>query len=192
MCDLKQTFAAIDAANGTDPTELDGRPLAQFQGQAATRWLGQLQPDASAALQLAARAHHLKRWELKRADFPAGRQGYLRWRRENKAHQAHALTEIMRAHRWNTTAIEQARTLLGRTKLRTDHDTQTLEDTACLVFIETQFDDMVARTEHDHMVSIVTKTLNKMSPSAVSLAGSIRLSPTSQAVLTEAAAALRS
>lgn len=192
MRDLSQTFAAIDLANASDPNELAGEPLAQMQGVAASRWLAALKPDAVPALQLAVRAHHLKRWELKRVDFPKGRQGYLRWRRENKAHQADSLASIMQTDGWSDAEIEHARTLLGRTQLRSDADTQALEDAACLVFLETQFDDMVDRTEHDPMVSIVAKTLKKMSPEAISLAGSIDLSSTSQSVLNEAVASLQS
>jgi hypothetical protein len=94
----------------------------------------------------------------------------------------------MRADDWPESSIELAQLLLGRTKLRTDIETQTLEDAACLVFLETQFEAMAERTEHEHLVSIVAKTLKKMSPGAVSLAGSIGLSTTSRAILADAVA----
>ena len=94
----------------------------------------------------------------------------------------------MEVDEWPAAVIEQARTLLARTNLRTDPETQALEDTACLVFLETQFDDMAARTEHDRMTSIVTKTLKKMSPLAVTLAASIDLGSTAGAVLADAIA----
>ena len=89
-------------------------------------------------------------------------------------------------------SVERAQVLLGRTQLRNDPETQALEDAACLVFLETQFDDMSTRTEHDHLVSIVTKTLKKMSPHAISLAASIDLSATAQSILNEAATSLAS
>lgn len=190
MGDVHATLAAIDNANGEDPNELRGRPLAQLQGELASDWLSKLDADATPELQLAVRAHHLRRWELARADFPEGRQGYLRWRRENKAHQAESLAAIMNDGAWPTESIARAGTLLARTKLRTDAETQTLEDAACLVFLETQFDDMASRTERDHLTSIVAKTLKKMSPEAVTLAASIQLSPTAEAVLTDAVASL--
>jgi len=190
MGDVALLLAAIDGANREDPNLFDGKPLALVQGQAASRWLAQLKAAPSAELQLAVRGHHLRRWELLRADFPEGRQGYLRWRRQNKAHQADSLAELMEAAGWSESSVERIRTLLGRTKLRTDPETQTLEDAACLVFLETQFDSMAARTEHDHLVSIVAKTLKKMSPEAVTLASSISLSPTAQTVLADAVATL--
>ena len=111
-----------------------------------------------------------------------------RWRRANKAHQADSLASLMQEDEWPESSIELARLLLGRTKLRTDIETQTLEDAACLVFLETQFEAMAERTEHEHLVSIVAKTLKKMSPGAVSLAGSIGLSTTSRAILADAVA----
>ena len=189
---VESLLAAIDAANSEDPNLLNGRPLALVQGQAASRWLEQLKADASVELRLAVRGHHLRRWELLRADFPEGRQGYLRWRRENKAHQADSLAALMEADAWPAESIDTVRLLLGRTKLRTDAATQTLEDAACLVFLETQFDEMAERTEHDHLVAIVSKTLKKMSPHAITLAGSIGLTTRAQAVLAEAASTLQS
>ncbi len=186
MTRLVETLAAIDEANAADPNDLAGEPLALLQGRAASRWLESLCTDASDELRLAVRAHHLRRWELKRADFPVGRAGYLRWRRENKAHQAASLGTLMHAQGWPPSSVADAQLLLGRTRLRTDPATQALEDAACLVFLETQFDDMAERTDHDRLVAIVAKTLRKMSPDAVTLAGSIGLSTTSQAVLADA------
>jgi len=190
MSDVTSLFAAIDEANSNDPNTLKGQPLARRQGILASGWLDKLAPGASNELQFAVRAHHLRRWEVVRADYPEGRQGYLRWRRENKAHQANALAELMQADGWSAASIERTRELLARTKLRTDPDTQALEDAACLVFLETQFDDMASRTEHDHLVSIVAKTLKKMSPAATTLAGSIPLTNSAQAVLGQAVASL--
>ena len=186
MGDLVDAFAAIDAANEADPRLLDGKPLARVQGELASGWLSKLDPQAPDELQVAVRAHHLRRWELQRADYPAGRAGYLKWRRDNKAHQADALAAILEAGDWDSASIERTRVLLQRTKPRSDPDTQTLEDAACLVFLETQFETMGDETERDHLVSIVSKTLNKMSMPAIALATSIELSPGAGAVLRDA------
>ena len=192
MSSLEATLESIDRANAEDPNQHQGQPLALVQGRAASDWLSQLVGDASSAelsaeLQLAVRAHHLRRWELVRSDYPEGRAGYLRWRRDNKAHQADSLAAIMAEHGGEPASIDRTRSLLGRTKLRTDPETQHLEDAACLVFLQTQFDAMSERTEHDHLVSIVAKTLKKMSEPASALAGSVHVSETSARVLVEAA-----
>ena len=184
------TITSIDEANRQDPTDFDGQPLALIQGQAASRWLDELCTTPSAELRLAVRAHHLRRWEIARSDYPSGRAGYLRWRRENKAHQATSLGDLMADDGWSDSSIAYAKLLLGRTQLRSHAETQALEDAACLVFLETQFDAMAERTPGDRLVGIVTKTLKKMSPSAVTLASAIGLSTTAQAVLANAAAML--
>ena len=190
--DLSLVIEQIDAANAEDPNLIDGQPLAFVQGRAASRWLEQLAPATSSELQLTVRAHHLRRWEIKRADYPEGRKGYLWWRSDNKAHQAASLGALMGANGWSDASIERAQVLLSRTQLRKDPETQLLEDAACLVFLETQFDEMAERTEPGHLVSIVTKTLKKMSPGAISLAASIDLSATAQSILNEAATSLAS
>lgn len=192
MCDLTEpaqidaVVAAIDRANADDPTVLRGQPLALVQGQRASDWLEKLDPSPTSELQLCVRAHHLRRWEIPRSTYPSGRDGYLKWRRANKAHQGESLATIMSEADWPTESIDRCRSLLLRTKLRSDPDTQTLEDAACLVFLETQFDAMVDATNHDHLVTIVAKTLRKMSGEALSLAGTIPLSDRAAAVLRDA------
>ena len=53
-----------------------------------SRWVGLLLPEASEELRLAARAHHIRRWQRPRSTFPEGRGGYLRWR--TSLHAFHA------------------------------------------------------------------------------------------------------
>lgn len=186
MRDLAQVFAQIDQANSVDPTSFDGRPLALAQGELATAWLEKLRDEPSAELQVACRAHHLRRWELVRADYPEGRAGYLRWRRDNKAHQSNCIVEILEPAGWPTNDVSRVQQLLLRKGLGSDPDTQTLEDVACLVFVETQFEEMSGRIESERMVNVVAKTLKKMSPAAISLAAEYPLPPSCQTILGQA------
>ena len=179
-------------ANSGDPNRFDGKPLAQLQGQRATHWLEQLHPDAGDELHLAARAHHLRRWEVERSSYPEGRSGYLKWRKANKAHQADSAAEILLAAQWDQSAVERVKELLLRVGLKSDPEIQALEDVACLVFVETQFDPMTERLDHDHMVNVVAKTLKKMSPEGVVMASQVPLSAASQTVLSNAVATLQS
>lgn len=176
----------IDAANQADPSSHDGQPLALVQGQRASVWLPRLADAASPALVIAVRAHHLRRWELARADYPEGRAGYLRWRRDNKRHQATAARQIVDAVGLGSEVGERVEELLAMRAHRQDADAQVLEDAACLVFLETAFDPMVDRLDHDHLVAVVAKTLRKMSPRAIELAGEVSLSEPARAVLAEA------
>ena len=91
---------AIDAANAEDPNHVvvrgDDVPLALAHGRLAAEWIDRLVPDADDTLRLAARGHHLRRWELPRSSYPEGKAGYLRWRRDQK--QRHAgLVRLFRA-----------------------------------------------------------------------------------------------
>lgn len=183
---LAAVVLAIDEINGDDPNSCAGQPRAQWQGQRAMAWTIELDPAPSVPVQVAARAHHLRRWDMPRSDFPAGRAGYLRWRRDAKQKHAALVSDVLRAHEWPDTEIDRVGALIERKGLGTDPETQLVEDAACLVFLETQFDEMVDRLGHDHMVQIVAKTLKKMSGEAISAAASIELSAASQAVLQEA------
>ena len=185
--DLSAALAAIDEANWADPNRHEGEPLAFVQGRLGSKWLATLAPRPSVELVVSVRAHHLGRWEIARADYPEGRPGYLRWRRENKRHQVLRLAELLTDRGWPTDSIARTGELLERTRLGSDPETQTLEDVACLVFLETQFEPMVQRLAHDHMVSVVGKTLAKMSGAGVAAAGTIELGAAAAAVVTEAA-----
>ena len=89
----------IDAANADDPNtiEVDGerRPKEQAHAEMAMGWVRKLAPDASELQLLAARAHHLRRWSIPRADYPEGRSGYLRWRTALKKQHAEEVGEIL-------------------------------------------------------------------------------------------------
>lgn len=183
LTDIDAALADIDAANGEDPNDLGGHPRSQAQGRLASIWLEQLDATASPEVQIAARAHHLRRWEIQRTDYPEGRAGYLKWRRDNKQHQADCAADILTSHGYGAESIKRVGELLLRQGLATDPETQLIEDAACLVFMQTQYEEMVARLDEDHMVDVVAKTLRKMSPGAIELAGSIELSDAGRTVL---------
>ncbi len=81
---LDDAIARIDEANAEDPNRefVDGaaRPAALVYAERMTGWLERLAPEASEPLRIAARAQHIERWTIPRAEFPDGREGYLRWR----------------------------------------------------------------------------------------------------------------
>ncbi|MBP7929866.1 MAG: DUF4202 domain-containing protein [Acidimicrobiia bacterium] len=195
MCDLSEsdvrlstTLDAIDRQNRRDPRSLtapfDG-PMAYVQGSQASKWLALLDDDPSPELQIAVRAHHLDRWLLPRADYPAGRAGYLRWRRDQKTLQSESAASLMSDQGWPQAAIEEVQRLLLRKDLRTDPQSQTLEDCACLVFLESQFNDFSTTTDRSKIVGVVAKTWNKMSNHARALASGIAVDQQAGLVLEE-------
>jgi uncharacterized protein DUF4202 len=179
--------AAIDAANAADPNSVEVRgrevALALVHGQLAAEWIGQLVDEPDEALLLAARAHHLRRWERGRDTYPLGRPGYLRWRKDQKVRHAQDVAELLVASGYEPTEIERVQRLIRRESV---DGAQAVEDAACLVFIETQLGTFAARMNHDRMVEVIRKTARKMSPHGLQLVASIPLADTEQALLDKA------
>jgi hypothetical protein len=187
VTDLAPILDTIDRANSADPNDFEGDPLALVQGRLAHGWVSQLKPDASAALQIAARAHHLRRWALPRAEFPEGRDGYLRWRREQKQAQADALTALLADAALDPATVERSCVILQKRGLGSDPEVQTYEDAVCLTFIETQFLSTADKLGDDNkMVEVVAKTLRKMTPAGHAAAETIALDERSADIIRRA------
>ena len=189
---FQAALAAIDAANAHDPTIVNVRgvdvPLALAHGQLATEWVLHLRPDASDALLLAARAHHLRRWETPRSSYPEGRAGYLIWRRDQKSRHALQVESILADQGYDQTTIARTQDLIRRQHISTDSETQLVEDAACLVFLETQLATLTERLERDHLTTIIQKTAAKMSPAGRALVELLPLSAAERLLLSEALA----
>jgi hypothetical protein len=182
--------SAIDAANAADPNIVSVRgedaPLALAHGRLAAEWVSTLVPDADEALLLAARAHHLRRWEVPRTSYAEGRAGYLRWRKDQKARHARDVEELLVAAGYGADEVERVQALIRRDRLASDPGAQAVEDAACLVFIETQLADIAPRFDHAHLIDVIRKTSRKMSPAGLAAASSLDLGPDARALLVEA------
>ncbi len=185
-----EAVAAIDAANARDPNVVvvrgAARPLALCHGELATEWVERLVPDAGDALRLAARAHHLRRWELARNEYPEGRAGYLRWRKDQKARHAADVAALLVDAGYGADVIERVQALVRRDRLASDPGAQAIEDAACLVFIETQLAAMTPKLDHEHLLDVIRKTARKMSPAAIGAVATIELGGAERALLAEA------
>lgn len=195
MCGVSTRYdlaiAAIDSANNDDPQSITVRgqvmPLAFAHGRLAAEWVKRLVPTASDELLLAARAHHLRRWELPRSSYPEGRAGYLRWRRVQKTRHATDVEALLTECGYDDDAIERIQALIRRDTLgAADPGAQTVEDAACLVFIETQLAGLEARIEHDHLINVIRKTARKMSPKGLAAVDTIELGTRERELLAEA------
>ncbi len=188
---MAESRAAIDAANATDPRSHDGVPLALAQGRRAEEWVVRLDPEASDALRLAARAHHLRRWALPRSDYPEGRAGYLRWRRAQRERHVRDLTHILDGAGVDGSVSARAAQIVAKQGLGSDPEVQTFEDAVSLTFLETELRPVVDRLDDDAKVAgIVAKTLAKMSAAGRDRAAavSVGLDERSQRILYEAGA----
>jgi hypothetical protein len=188
----RAAIAAIDEVNAADPTRVTVRgaehPLALVHGQLAAEWVVRLHPDADELLLLAARAHHLGRWELPRSEYDAGKAGYLRWKRDQRQRHARDVAELLAAHGYTPDEIAQVQAWVRRDDLRTDAGSQAVEDAACLVFIETQLAEVATKLEHDHVIDVIRKTARKMSAAALAAVAVIPLGPAEQQLLADALA----
>ncbi len=183
-------IAEIDAANAEDPFVIAVRgesgPKELLHAQLMTEWLLRLDPAASDAQQVAARAHHLRRWEHPRDDYPQGRAGYLKWRAAAKRAHAAAVAGILAAHGASGGFIDAVGRIIRKEGLGSDPAVQAHEDALCLVFLETQLDDVIASVGVDKAHDILVKTVRKMSPVGIAAAAGVELSEEARAALESA------
>lgn len=175
MSPVDAAIEAIDAANSLDPHEFEGEPLALVEGRLAHEWVRHLTEKPSDALLLAARAHHLRRWVVPRSDYPDGRAGYLRWRRDQKSRHADELGTILRDADVGSDTAERASVIVAKVGLGSDPEVQLFEDAVCLTFLHTQLSSTADRLGDDKSVAVIAKTLAKMSEAGRERATSIQL-----------------
>jgi hypothetical protein len=180
---LAAALAAIDAANAADPA---GKELLYAQRMSA--WLDRVAPAAPDALRLAARAQHVRRWAIPRADFPMDRIGYLKWRTTLNKFHADVAAEILKGTGYDDATIARVGALIRKERLKTDPDAQTLEDVICLVFLENYFADFAAAHDEEKVVNILRKTWKKMSPRGHELALTLQIPPEARRLVERALA----
>ena len=188
---LSAALAAIDAANADDPNTIsvDGieRPKELAHAELMTRWVRRLAPDSSDEQLIAARAHHLRRWAIPRESYPAGRSGYLRWRSALRRRHGEDVGAILRSAGYEDDEIGRVQAIVRKQGLGRDPEVQVHEDALCLVFLETQLDDLAAQIDDDDkMVEILRKTAAKMSGAGLAAASEVPLSPEGAALLSRA------
>lgn len=111
------------------------------------------------------------------------RAGYLTWRAKQKAQAAVEVAELLSSSAdiqppLAQDEIARVAALVRKENLKEDEETQVLEDVACLVFLDDQFDDFERKSEmdEDKMVGILRKTWVKMSEEGRTLALGMQLS----------------
>src|SRR3954447_7365041 len=142
---FNRAMALFDDANRDDPnhTIVDGaeHPDALLYGRRMSDWLHKLVPDASEPLRLAARSQHLMRWQIPRSRYPMTKQGYHEWRNDLAKFHAREAASLLQQAGYDAATIERVQSLVKKENLKSDPETQTLEDVICLVFLEFHFSD---------------------------------------------------
>jgi hypothetical protein len=189
-------LAAIDSVNATDPDLVtDGdrlRPRASVEAELATAWVRRLDPSAGAVPLLAARAHHLRRWELPRGAYPAGRAGYLRWKAEQRRRAGVAVSEALTGRGLDEATVDAVARLVRKDGPAGDQAAQVHEDALCLVFFERNAASVAADLGHERTATVVRKTLAKMSPDGLAAVFTLPLEASVLALVEGSAAGQRS
>lgn len=191
---LLRAIELIDQANGEDPNgeiwQGGTYPRELLYGMRMTHWLERLLPDPSEALRLAARAQHVRRWMVARESYPAGREGYLRWRTFLYQFHAEQAEGLLRDAGYDDETIAAVGKMVAKRGIKRDPDVQLIEDVACLVFLEHYFPAFAAGQPEDKLIGVIRKTWRKMSAAARAKALQLELPEALQIPLAKALADL--
>ena len=168
-----QAIALIDEANREDPNRetCEGKdwPKELLYAHRMSQMLGRFAPDADDAMQLAVRAQHIQRWKSPRSDYPMDRKGYHQWRAALNQFHASTVADLLTKAGYDNGFIARVTQAVGKKSLKTNPDSQLLEDIAALVFLEHYLLDLAGRhPEYDEQkwIDIIDKIQKKMSAQA--------------------------
>lgn len=190
------TMAAIDAVNATDPTTAtigdDRGPKELVHARAMSSWLDRLDPQADELQHLAARAHHLRRWERPRSDYPEGRAGYLRWRTDARRFHSDEIAAILGAQGYSELDVQRVVSIVRKDGIgaadrsSVDPAVQTHEDALCLVFLQAQLTGVAGQLGASATVAVLVKTMAKMSDKGIAVASTVALDEASRSLFAAA------
>lgn len=186
------TIAAFDAYNSKDPNRYEfgagiSLPRELMYARQMSNRLRHYKPDASEVVHLAARCQHIGRWETPRQTYPDGKAGYHQWRNTLREHHMKLASGIMRQQGYDESVVNRVCSLIDKENLKTDAESQLLEDVVCLVFLEYYFDEFIKKHDDTKVLEILAKTIRKISPKAHDAIKTLTLSDRAQALIEEAA-----
>lgn len=168
-----KALALIDAANSRDPNKVtsDNKewPKELLYSERMSDMLNRFRPDADDVMKLAIRAQHIERWKSPRNAYPMDRMGYLKWRKDLYVMQAETASGLLRQARYDENQITRLYKAVAKKNIKSNPDTQLLEDVTDLCFIEHYLLDFVNRHpdySEEKWIDIIRKTWNKMSKEA--------------------------
>jgi len=115
---FEMAIALIDKANSEDINTYQvadiSYPKELLYSQRMTRELLKFDPNASEALQIAARAQHICRWKIARDEYPMDRVGYLKWRETLKRMHAKLTAEILEQVGYDKQFVDRVSFLINK------------------------------------------------------------------------------
>lgn len=187
---FETAIALIDKANSEDINtyEVSGinYPKELLYSQRMTRKLLQFEPNASKALQIAARAQHICRWKIARDEYPMDRLGYLKWRETLKRMHGDLTTDILKQVGYDDQFTDRVKAIILKKLIKKNEESQSLEDTICLVFLDYYFEEFATKHNEEKIIDILKKTWIKMSDKGHEAALKLTFSEKSLALVKEA------
>lgn len=164
---FETAIALIDIENAEDVTTYQVAdieyPKELLYSQRMSRKLLQFNPDASKALQIAARAQHICRWKIARNEYSMDRVGYLKWRETLKKMHADLTADILKKVGYDDQFTDRVKAIVLKKLIKKNEESQALEDTICLVFLDYYLEEFAAKHDDDKIIDILKKTWIKMS-----------------------------
>ncbi|MEC3907767.1 DUF4202 domain-containing protein [Tamlana sp. 2201CG12-4] len=187
---FETAIALIDRANSEDINtyQVAGMDYSKelLYSQRMTRKLLQFEPNASKALQIAARAQHICRWKIARNEYPMDRVGYLKWRETLKKMHGELTAEILKQVGYDEQFTDRVKAIILKKLIKKNEESQTLEDTICLVFLDYYFEEFAEKHDDDKIIDILKKTWAKMSEKGHEVALKLPFSDKSLALIKQA------
>lgn len=187
---FETAIALIDKKNAEDVNTYKvvdiEYPKELLYSQRMTRKLLQFEPNASKALQIAARAQHICRWKIQRNEYPMDKVGYFKWRETLKKMHAAIAGEILEQVGFDDQFIDRVQKIILKKLIKKNEESQALEDTICLVFLDYYFEEFAAKHTDEKVIDILKKTWVKMSDKGHSAALTLTFSDKSLALVKQA------
>lgn len=192
---FERVVELIKSANSEDPNqESDGEkswPKELLYTHRMADMLERYAPEADDVMKLAIQAQHIQRWQSPRDAYPMNKQGYYQWRTNLYQFHADTLAALMQTAAYSETDIERAKRAVAKKALRSNSDTQLLEDVSALVFIEhymLPFVNKHPEYDEEKWLGIILRTWNKVSEKGqkFALSGELKLPESLVPLITKA------
>ncbi|KAL8657965.1 MAG: hypothetical protein Q9226_001403 [Calogaya cf. arnoldii] len=187
---FETAISAIDEAHALDPriVQIRGKdePYELHYSKKMSDYLEKRDPNATETLRLAIRAQHLRRWEVPRDSYAMNKTGYHLWRTYLKKRQAELASQICLDSGYSEEDAHRVGALIKKENLKQDAETQILEDVACLVFLDDQFEEFEKCHDESKIINILKKTWGKMSERGHELALEISMSDRARELVSKA------
>ena len=195
---FEKAIELIDAANSEDPNQVSDEqgkvwPKELLYSFRMSEILQRYAPEADDICKLAIRSQHIQRWMSPRIAYPMDRIGYLKWRKDLYKFHADTMGDLMVQAGYATDEVERAKKMVGKVGIKSNPDTQLLEDVVDLVFIEhylLAFAEKHPDYGEEKWIEIIQKTWKKMSEEGqqYALSGEIKLPESLVPLITKALA----